>query len=92
MYVPCRWLHLVAQKVDNRYEVYLDGSLVGSTEAESEAATEACRFLIGRLRTGKYSRPDQIRQFVGRLDELAVYDHTLSQEDIRRHYELGSQR
>jgi hypothetical protein len=70
----------------------MDGSLVGTAEAESEAATEACRFLIGRLRTGKHSRPDQIRQFVGRLDELAVYDHPLSQEDIRRHYELGSQR
>jgi hypothetical protein len=92
MYVPCRWIHLVAQKVGNRHEVYMDGRLVGTTEAESEAATEACRFLIGRLRTGKHSRPDQIRQFVGRLDELAVYDHPLSQEDIRRHYELGSQR
>jgi Concanavalin A-like lectin/glucanases superfamily len=90
MYVPCRWLHLVAQKVGNRQELYMDGSLVGTAEAESEAATEACRLVVGRLRTGKHWRLDQIRQFVGRLDELAVYDHPLSHEDIRRHYELGS--
>jgi hypothetical protein len=90
MYVPCRWLHLVAQKVGDRQELYMDGSLVGTAEAESEAATGACRLLVGRLRTGKHWRPNQIRQFVGRLDELAVYDHPLSPEDIRRHYELGS--
>jgi hypothetical protein len=91
-YVPCRWVHLVAQKVGNRQELYMDGSLVGTAEAESEPATEACRLVVGRLRTGKHWRPDQIRQFVGRLDELAVYDHPLAHEDIRRHYELGSKR
>jgi hypothetical protein len=89
-YVPCRWVHLVAQKAGGRLEIFMDGSLVGTAEAESEPATEACRLLIGRLRTGKHWRPDQIRQFVGRLDELAVYDHPLTREDIRRHYELGS--
>jgi hypothetical protein len=91
-YVPCRWVHLVAQKVGNRQELYMDGSLVGTAEAESEPATGACRLLVGRLRTGKHWRPDQVRQFVGRLDELAVYDHPLAHEDIRRHYELGSRR
>jgi hypothetical protein len=30
------------------------------------------------------------RPFVGRLDELAVYDRPLSPVDIRRHYDLGT--
>ena len=46
--------------------------------------------LLGRLKSGRRPHLNDIRPFVGRLDELAVYDHILSREEIRRHYELGT--
>jgi hypothetical protein len=45
--------------------------------------------LVGRLKSGPQSNPVDIRPFLGRLDELAVYDHPLSRDEIRQHYELG---
>ncbi len=89
MYIPYRWHHLVAQRVQDRLELYMNGDLVGTAPAEPDEATTPCRLLVGRLKWGAQSRLDQIRPFVGRLDELAVYDHPLSPEEIRRHYELG---
>src|SRR5262249_48850381 len=83
MYVPYRWHHLVARKVQDRLELYMDGDLVGTAPAEPGEGTTHCRLMVGRLKYGAQTRLDQIRPFVGRLDELAVYDHPLSPEDIR---------
>jgi hypothetical protein len=90
MYIPYRWHHLVAQKVRDRLELYLDGELQGAAQVDLDEATTACRLLVGRLKTDAQPNIYQIRPFVGRLDELAVYDRPLSPEDIRRHYELGA--
>jgi hypothetical protein len=90
MYIPYRWHHLVARRVQDRLELYMNGDLVGTAPAEPDEPTTPCRLLVGRLKWGPQSRLDQIRPFVGRLDELAVYDHPLAPEEIRRHYELGT--
>jgi hypothetical protein len=90
MYIPYRWHHLVAQKIEDRLELYLDGEAQGASRADQDEATTACRLLVGRLKTDAQPNISQIRPFVGRLDELAVYDRPLSPEDIRRHYELGT--
>jgi hypothetical protein len=90
MYIPYRWHHLVAQKVANRLELYLNGELTGTAGADPDEATGPCRLVVGRLKTGPQRGPFQVRPFVGRLDELAVHDGPLSAEDIRRHYELGT--
>jgi hypothetical protein len=90
MYIPYRWHHLVTQKVRGGLELYLDGKLDGTTQADPEEATTPCRLMVGRLKRGPQPDLYQIRPFVGRLDELAVYDHPLSPEEIRRHYRLGT--
>src|SRR5581483_5680953 len=90
MYIPYRWHHLVAQKIGDRLELYLDGELQGTAQADLGEATAACRLLVGRLKTGPQPNAYQVRPFVGRLDELAVYDRALAPADIRRHYELGT--
>jgi hypothetical protein len=88
MYIPYHWHHLVAQKAEDRLELYMDGDLVAQTPAAPDAAPAPCRLLVGRLKQGPQPDMDQIRPFVGRLDELAVYDHPLSAADIRRHADL----
>jgi hypothetical protein len=90
-YVPYRWHHLVAQNNQGRMELYMNGAPAHSIAIGSERATEACRLLVGRLKPeprlpGKiHSRP-----FVGRIDELALYEHPLPAEEIARHYRLGA--
>jgi hypothetical protein len=90
MYIPYRWHHLVAQKNLDRLELYLDGELEGTAPVDEDEATTNCRLVVGRLKTERQPNLYQARPFVGRLDELAVYDHPLSPADIRRHYELGT--
>jgi Concanavalin A-like lectin/glucanases superfamily len=96
-YVPGRWHHLVGQMNRGRMELYLDEEPTYSLPADPVRVIVACQVLFGRLSTVNtkdhelhrliYSRP-----FVGRLDEVALYNHPLSIEEIRRHHRLATQR
>jgi hypothetical protein len=91
-YVPYRWHHLVAQNNQGRMELYVNGSPAAPSVAISaQAATEACRLLLGRLKP-EPRHPGTIhsRPFVGRIDELVLYNHSLAPEEIGRHYRLGT--
>jgi hypothetical protein len=72
-------------------ELYVNGVPTQPVSPRAALATEACRVLLGRLkpvprRSGRvHSRP-----FVGRIDELALYNRPLSAEEVRRHYQLGT--
>ena len=57
---------------------------------ESVHPTLRCHLIVGR-RTPESDNPKDSRSFVGRLDELAIYDHPLSAEEVRAHYRLGSE-
>jgi hypothetical protein len=90
-YIPYRWHHLVAQRSGGRMELYLDGVPTEPLSTRSALETEPCRFLVGRLKPEP--RPDgrvHSRPFVGRIDEIALYDRPLSAEEVLRHYELGN--
>ena len=87
-YLPCRWHHVVAQKNDGRLELYFDGQLDRSSLLESDHPTLRCHLVVGR-RTPESGNPKDSRSFVGRLDELAIYDHPLSAEEVRAHHRLG---
>jgi hypothetical protein len=89
-YVPDRWHHLVAQKVDSWLHLYVDGRLVAGAPALSDANTTACRLLVGRLKQWPPSRLNEIRPFAGRVDELAVYERPLSLEEIQQHHRRGN--
>jgi hypothetical protein len=89
--VPSLWHHVVGQKSGDLLELYVDGEQVGTSPAklnadDPEDATTPCRLLVGRLKVFSQPPPmSEVRPFEGRLDELAVYDHPLSLEEIRRH-------
>jgi hypothetical protein len=89
VYVPLRWHHVVAQKDGNRMELYIDGVRNHSMTLEADHPNLFCRLVVGR-RTTDGRDPKDCRSFVGRLDELAIYDHPLSPEEVRHHYQLGS--
>jgi hypothetical protein len=69
----------------------MDGLPTEPLVSGSDIATEACRLLIGRLKPVP-RREGQIhsRPFVGRIDELALYNRPLTAEEVRLHFELGA--
>jgi hypothetical protein len=88
VYVPWTWHHVVAQRAGDRIELYLDGVVAGLMPLEGDYPELDCRLIVGR-RTTVAADPSDAREFVGRLDELAIYDHVLSLEDVRAHFALA---
>jgi hypothetical protein len=91
-YIPYRWHHLVGQLNGGRMELYLDGELADSSRADLDHPMMPCQLLLGRLTTIPVSDWMHNRGFVGQLDEVALYNHPLSIEEIRRHRRLATQR
>ncbi len=85
LYVPYRWHHLICQRRNDVLEMFLDGHHVGKTHLLGLEDTITCNLRFGRL---KESAPDKlVRQFGGRMAELAVYERALSPDEIRHHAE-----
>lgn len=91
VYIPHRWHHVVAQKVGPRMELYFDGAPAAPLSLAPDHPDSACHLVVGR-RTPDPTDTKDNRSFVGRLDELALYDHPLSPEEVARHHHLAVQR
>ncbi len=89
LYIPRRWHHVVAQKNGDRMELYYDGVPDRSKLLETDHPTLSCRLVVGRRTSDPLDLHDR-RSFVGRLDELALYDHPLSAAEVERHYRLAT--
>ncbi|WP_395744923.1 LamG-like jellyroll fold domain-containing protein [Prosthecobacter sp.] len=83
LYTPYRWQHLVCQRRGDKLEMYLDGRLVGDAALPGAEKTTACALSFGRLFKAAGHREG--RQFVGRMAQMAVYEHVLSAQEIREH-------
>jgi hypothetical protein len=88
-YVPYRWHHLVGQVAGGRIELFADGEPSSQLSITPEHADIACQFILGRLTALPGTGLTIDRPFVGRLDEVALYDHPLSPEEVREHHRLG---
>jgi hypothetical protein len=91
-YVPYRWHHVVAQVRRGRMELYLNGNANDSLPVDPDDPATNCRFLLGRLTTVPKHSFFTSRPFAGRMDEVALYDHPLSPDEIRLHHAAATQR
>ena len=82
LYTPRRWQHVVATHSGDSLAIYLDGKLVQTAEDASKTP-KGLHLIIGQLYSDTLCRP-----FIGYLDEIAIYSHALSADEIRNHYEL----
>jgi ferric-dicitrate binding protein FerR (iron transport regulator) len=89
LYIPRRWQHIVAQKNGDRLELFLDGEPDRTMPLKPDHPTTACRLVVGRRTPDPLETEDQ-RPFIGRIDELAIYDHPLTVEEVRSHYRLAT--
>ena len=85
---PGRWHHVVVQRDGDRMEIYFDGVPGRSRPIEPDYPTLSCHLVVGRRTPDPLATHDS-RSFVGRLDELAIYDHPLSAEEVRHHFDLA---
>jgi hypothetical protein len=87
-YIPWVWHHVVAQRAGDQMELYLDGVVETAVPLETDHPKLPCRLMVGR-RSPVASDWSDARPFVGRLDELAVYAHALSAQEVSRHFLLS---
>jgi hypothetical protein len=88
LYVPGRWHHAIAQKNGGTLELYFDGALDRAMPLEPDHPTLSCRLVVGRRTPNALESQDR-RPFVGRIDELAIYDRPLTASEVKSHYDLG---
>jgi hypothetical protein len=89
-YVPYRWHHLVGQVSGGRMQVFVDGEPTPPVRISHGKTPRSGQFLLGRLTTSSEKDPGWNRAFRGRMDEVALYDHPLTLDEIQRHYRLAS--
>ncbi len=82
-YVPYRWHHIVGQVKDEAIELFVDGVLSSRLPVTPDHAEIPCQFILGRLTTLDGAGVSVDRPFVGRLDEVALYDRALTPAEVR---------
>lgn len=85
VYQPNRWHHVVAQRDENRFELYLDGRLT-AVVPDNPSDSQPMRVIFGRLwATATEKNSYDLRPFVGRLAEIAIYERMLPAAEIAKH-------
>jgi hypothetical protein len=80
-----KWQHVVAVKQPGSTRIYLDGKEVGVTKDMETPMARRLSLVIGRRwHSERYDEGN--RFFVGQLDELAIYDRALKEQEIANHY------
>lgn len=86
-----RWHHVVARKQAEEMSLFVNGALQ-ATAQDPKPLPSNLHLLIGQLYP-----PEDLdselstlhRPFVGQVDEVALYDRALKDEEIVNHFELG---
>lgn len=76
------WQHIVLRKSDEQLDLLLNGEVIDSTR-DAAPLPANLRLVVGQL----YATLDE-RTFTGQVDEIALYNHALSDDEIKRHYLL----
>ena len=87
-YVPYRWHHIVGQMNGSRMELFLDGEPTPMLTVDPDYSNPSCVLMLGRLTTIPLEHDNTSRSFVGRMDEVALYDHPLPVDEIKQHSRL----
>lgn len=77
------WTHVVCTRNDRQFKVYINGKLADQITIRLARQQALLRPIIGRLHP--LQEADQ-RQWVGGIDEVALYDRELSAKEAASHY------
>jgi hypothetical protein len=74
------WVHYVTTFDGTTLRLYADGAVVDSSGSVNAMGTRDQPFVLGR-ESGQDNH-----NFLGAIDEVAIYTHPLSADDVSRHY------
>ncbi len=89
-YPAGEWVHLVAVKTETHRHLYVNGRHVGSVADSRPLADEPLALILGYHAHGEEHLGVPLRQFVGGLDELAIYPTGLTPQQVADHYAAGA--
>ena len=75
-----RWQHVVAVKKGAETRLYLNGEMVANAMG-ADSLAKGLRLIIGEASTTQ-----RTYRYCGQLDELSIYQHALSEEEVHRHF------
>jgi hypothetical protein len=81
------WHHVALVRNDNQVAVYLDGNPQPEISGQLEPTVRP-----GARQVLLAGRPDNLANFEGRIDEVAVYPRALPAEEIGKHYRAATNR
>lgn len=80
---PGIWTHIVAVKTPDAIRLYCDGQLQVNLDDLDFDDSSPYTAVLGQLDSVR-----SVRQFEGQLDEVAIYEKALTEEQIRHHYQI----
>lgn len=80
---PLQWHHMAVTRSKGRVTLYLDGQPV-AREFVGSMPLDSRQIFIGRLNGNPKQQRVEARGLVGRIDELAIFPHSLSDAEILR--------
>lgn len=84
------WQHIAAVRDHSTMHLYADGKVVATADDPTELGN-GMRVMMGQLFPRNPYMKDEVsaRLFVGELDEVALYNRPLSEEEIQKHVQLA---
>jgi hypothetical protein len=85
-----QWHHVVAvcDEAGGQVRLYLDGALTatGTITAGSGLLSSSMPITIGARESGNFTPVNNDFQFLGRIDEVAIYNRPLTATEVQNHY------
>jgi len=84
-YRPGKWHHVVGRVDAKEFSLFVDGERKVSEKIKfPKQKKQELTIRLGRLLV--WDAHHNTRQFTGAIDEVAIYDRALNDEEIRRHF------
>ena len=86
-YAPRTWQHVVATKAGDHMQLFVNGERVAEGREKTKSPDDML-VLIGQNWPLQFLDKPRDREFVGELEEVAIYNRALSADEILTHYNL----
>jgi ferric-dicitrate binding protein FerR (iron transport regulator) len=83
-----RWIHVAAVHSGTRILLYVNGSLSDEADVDQPFLNSRLRPIIGRLQPHPN---DEQRQWIGGIDEVAIYSRALTPKEVAAHHQALEQ-